>query len=166
MAGAVDSLRADLRAALGADGLPVGLEAALAGLPWQAAGRAVDGLAHTAFSIVWHLGAWTRAEIAVVETVGGSRLAWTGPEDPSRPSLWPARVTPLAESEWRIAVEDALGHLDTVRGWIDRYDLLAPLPGDDGRTLAGEIALIAAHTAYHVAQIVDHRSLIGHPVDR
>lgn len=161
MSGAVDPLRRELRALLGADGLPVGLETAVAGLPWRAAGRAVEGLAHTSFALVWHIGAWTRARIAAVESAGGP-----APALPAAYSVWPARHAPLAESEWRIAVEDALGCLDTVRGWTGRHDLLAPLPGDEGRTLAGEIALIASHTAYHTARIVDHRALIGVPVGR
>lgn len=63
MSGAVDPPRRELRALLGADGLLVGLEAAVAGLPWQAAGRAVDGLAHTTFALIVAHTAYHTAQI-------------------------------------------------------------------------------------------------------
>ena len=42
-----------------------------------------------------------------------------------------------------------------------KTDLFANLPWGDGQTILREALLIADHNAYHVAQIVDLRRLLG-----
>jgi hypothetical protein len=42
-----------------------------------------------------------------------------------------------------------------------RIDLLAKVPNGSGQTYIRELLLVADHTAYHVAQIVDVRRALG-----
>ena len=42
-----------------------------------------------------------------------------------------------------------------------KIDLCAAIPWGDGQTILREALLVADHTAYHIAQIVDVRRLLG-----
>jgi len=42
-----------------------------------------------------------------------------------------------------------------------KIDLGAPIPGGDGQNILREALLMADHNAYHVAQLVDVRRLLG-----
>jgi hypothetical protein len=42
-----------------------------------------------------------------------------------------------------------------------KTDLYAPIPWGDGQTILREALLLADHNAYHVAQLVDVRRLLG-----
>jgi hypothetical protein len=44
---------------------------------------------------------------------------------------------------------------------VDEADLFAPIPWGDGQTLLREALLLADHNAYHVAQLIDVRRLLG-----
>ena len=46
-------------------------------------------------------------------------------------------------------------------GGDPRVDLFAAIPHGTGQTYIREILLVADHTAYHVAQIVDVRRALG-----
>ena len=60
-------------------------------------------------------------------------------------------------------IERISDHLEEMRALItdNKHDLLAPLPGGSGQTLLREALLIADHNAYHVAQLIDVRRLLG-----
>jgi hypothetical protein len=42
-----------------------------------------------------------------------------------------------------------------------KTDLFAKIPWGDGQTILREALLVADHNAYHIAQIVDVRRLLG-----
>ena len=42
-----------------------------------------------------------------------------------------------------------------------KTDLVAPIPWGDGQTILREALLVADHNAYHLAQLVDVRRLLG-----
>jgi hypothetical protein len=42
-----------------------------------------------------------------------------------------------------------------------KTDLLAPIPWGEGQTILREALLVADHNAYHIAQMVDVRRLLG-----
>lgn len=141
------------------------LETVVEGLPWDRTGEDVPGFPHTAFSLVWHMGACMRHVIRRTE----SELR----RQPVYPTeFWPAHAAPLARSEWVIVVDDALRCETTLLDWARSADLMAPhapsapiaADGPASVPLLVELILTARHNAFHIGQLVDYRSLIGLPV--
>lgn len=135
------------------------------GLPWDRTGEGVPGLPHTAFSLVWHMGACMRHVIRRAE----SELH----RQPVYPTeFWPAHAAPLAKSEWVIVVQDALRGEQILQAWVCTADLMvphapsAPIAADGPASvpLIVELILTARHNAFHIGQLMDYRSLIGLPV--
>lgn len=133
------------------------LSTALEGVSWEQAGASVARVPHTIWSLVWHI----RAAMADIVSYADA------PDYHERdyPSgYWPDRTHPASDAEWgdqRRSVDELLR---IVGSWIDERDLYAPLPRNREHTLAREILIVGQHNSYHVAQIVEHRMLIGIPV--
>ena len=135
-----DPLRADLLEKLKGRGAHVSLEDALAGLPFELAGKRPRRIPHSAWSLLWHL-----------RICQSDIVRWAleeGHESPSYPSgLWPSSPVPPSEEAWkaelrafrrdRREVEDIL--LDPGR------DLHAPLRPGIEESLCMMVLLIVDH---------------------
>ena len=84
--------------------------------------------------------------------------SWVSPPWPE--GYWPGDVPrTLPDEAWEGALADLQADLDSVVALVEdpAVDLSAAIPHGEGRTYLREVLLVADHTAYHTAQIVDVR---------
>jgi hypothetical protein len=80
------------------------------------------------------------------------------PED-----YWPKTDAPPSDGSWGKSIKafrkDLIAMQDLVAN--PKTDLYAPIPWGDGQTILREAFLVADHNAYHIAQLIDVRRLLG-----
>ena len=157
MGGKADKLlRAQLADFLDWKSAHVGFDDALAGLPAKSRGVVPKGFAHSIWQVVEHI------RIAQHDILDFSRnpryeeMKW--PDD-----YWPASPVPKSPAVWNRALADYRTDRRAMQRLVvmPRTDLLAKIPHGSGQTVLREMLLVADHTAYHVAQIVDLRRALG-----
>lgn len=76
---------------------------------------------------------------------------------------WPKTAEPPSAEAWNESINqidrDAKALQDLVKD--PETDLFAKIPGSEGQTILREVLLAADHNAYHIAQLVDVRRLLG-----
>ncbi len=85
-------------------------------------------------------------------------------ESPKWPEgYWPKSAEPPTADAWTKSVNqfkaDAKAMQDLVKN--PKTDLFAKIPWGDGQTILREALLVADHNAYHIAQLIDVRRLLG-----
>jgi len=80
------------------------------------------------------------------------------PED-----YWPKTEGPPTEKAWDQSVKQFRQDLKGMQALVEdpKTDLFAPIKWGDGQTILREALLVADHNAYHTAQLVDARRLLG-----
>jgi DinB superfamily len=132
------------------------LEDAIADFPPAERGRKPANLPHSAWTLVEHMriAQWDILEFS--RTRKHKSPAW--PE-----GYWPAGDDPPSPAQW----DQSLGQFRAdLKAMVDlvknrKTDLFAKIPWGDGQTILREALLVADHNAYHTAQIVDVRRLLG-----
>ena len=76
---------------------------------------------------------------------------------------WPKKESPANAGAWTKSVQQFRRDLKAMQSLVTnpKTDLFAPIPWGDGQTILREALLAADHNAYHVAQLVDVRRLLG-----
>jgi hypothetical protein len=76
---------------------------------------------------------------------------------------WPKDAQPPNEGAWDESVAKFHADLKSMQHLVanPETNLFAPIKGGDGQTVLREALLVADHNAYHVAQLVDVRRLLG-----
>ena len=128
------------------------------GIPPKLRGAVPKGFAHSVWQVVEHVRIaqhdildFCRNPRYERDEVAGRLLAEdAGPK--SRRGVEPSR-SPISGA----IAERCSGSPPT-----PRVDLFATIPHGTGQTYLREVLLVADHTAYHVAQIVDIRRALGH----
>jgi hypothetical protein len=85
-------------------------------------------------------------------------------ESPKWPEgYWPKSAEPPSTEAWQESVDQFESDLKAMRHLIKnpKTDLFAKIPWGDGQTILREALLVADHNAYHIAQLVDVRRLLG-----
>lgn len=151
-----ESLRAHLTNLLAWRDAHVSFEAAVAGLPAALRGVQPPGLPYSAWQLLEHL------RLAQADILDFSRNAdYQEREWPA--GYWPARSTPPSDEAWDESVAAFLRD----RAELERLardpelDLFAPIPHGTGQTYLRELLLAADHNAYHLADLVAVRRLLG-----
>jgi hypothetical protein len=135
----------------------VSFDDAVKGIPLKLRGAVPRGFAHSAWEIVEHI------RIAQRDILDFSRsprykatMKW--PDD-----YWPKTPAPRNGRVWAKSLADLRRDRKAMqRLALDRrVDLFARIPHGSGQTCLRELLLVADHTAYHVAQIVDIRRALG-----
>ncbi len=85
---------------------------------------------------------------------------WQSPEWPN--GYWPTIEKPTGR-QWQASLDAFARDLDGVIAFVNdpEIDLTAKIPHGEGRTYLREALLVADHNAYHCAQVVDARRLLG-----
>jgi len=125
-------------------------------LPEKLRGRKPDGLPHSAWMLIEHL------RIAQRDILEFSRNAKH--ESPKWPEgYWPQTQAPPNAATWNKSVQQFRKDLKAMQDLVAnaKTDLYARIPWGDGQTILRQALLLADHNAYHVAQLIDVRRLVG-----
>jgi hypothetical protein len=135
-----------------------GVAGAVAGLPWELAGRKVAGHPHSAWELVEHL------RLAAEDLVSYCTIAeYRELEFPE--GYWPATAAPPSEDSWRESIaglEAAIARMAELVADPER-DLYAPVPAaqkPDHHLLRAALILLD-HDGYHAGQLIALRRALG-----
>jgi hypothetical protein len=134
----------------------VSFEDAIGGLPQALRGVTPNKLPYSIWQLVEHI---RIAQADIVDfSASASHHVLQWPRD-----YWPDSVSDVSDEAWEAS-------LSAIRKDRDRFfallnepenDLFKPFPWGQGQTLFKEAVLIADHNAYHVAEIIVIRRLLG-----
>jgi len=76
---------------------------------------------------------------------------------------WPENEASPSAEAWTKSIQQFRKDMKAMQALVanPRTDLYARIPWGDGQTVLREALLVADHNAYHVAQLVDVRRLLG-----
>jgi len=125
-------------------------------LPENLRGVKPQGLPHSAWMLLEHLrlAQWDILEFSINPKYESRE--W--PED-----YWPKADAPPNAAAWDKSIRQFRKDLKAMQDLVQnpKTDLYARIPWGDGQTILREALLVADHNAYHLAQIVDVRRLLG-----
>jgi len=131
-------------------------EDAVKGLPPKLRGAKPENFPHTAWMILEHL---RTAQWDILEfSRNGKHQSPKWPE-----GYWPKTEAPPGAEAWSRSVAEFEADLKAMEDLVKdpKTDLFAKIPWGDGQTILREALLLADHNAYHIAQVVDVRRLLG-----
>jgi uncharacterized damage-inducible protein DinB len=149
-------LRAQLADFLDWKSAHVGFDDALKALPVKNRGALPAGFAHSVWQIVEHI---RIAQHDILDFCTNPRYReMTWPDD-----YWPAAAAPKSAAAWSTSLGGFRRDRRAMQRLVTnpRIGLFAKIPHGTGQTYVREVLLVADHTAYHVAQIVDVRRALG-----
>ena len=125
-------------------------------MPEKLRGVKPDGLPHSAWMLLEHLHI---AQWDILEFSRNSKHA--SPKWPE--NYWPKTQAPPNAAAWNKSVQQFRKDLQAMEELVvnPRTDLYARIPWGDGQTILRQALLLADHNAYHVAQLIDVRRLVG-----
>ena len=150
------ALRQQLVDLLESGGAHATYEAVVKDFPAELRGRKPDGFPHTPWMLLEHL---RMAQWDILEFTRNP--AHVSPPWPA--GYWPKTEAPGDDSAWSKSIRGFLRDRKAMQGLVSdpKFDLFARLPWGDGQTILREALLVADHNAYHLAQLVDVRRLLG-----
>jgi len=126
------------------------------GLPAKLRGRKPAGMPHSPWMLLEHL------RIAQRDILEFSRNPkHVSPDWPQ--GYWPGTDVSPGAGAWTSSVRAFRQDLKAMQSLVTnpKTDLYARIPWGDGQTILREALLLADHNAYHLAQLVDLRRLLG-----
>jgi hypothetical protein len=128
----------------------------IADFPAELRGQKAANLPHSAWMLLEHM------RIAQWDILEFSRnRKHKSPDWPK--GYWPATDDPPSTAQWNASIKQFRADLKEMEELVknSKTDLFAKIPWGDGQTILREALLVADHNAYHLAQIVDVRRLLG-----
>ena len=150
------SLRLQLIELLGGGGAHAKFDDVIKDLPPKLRGARPAKFPHSPWMLLEHL------RLAQWDILEFSRNAKHGsPEWPG--GYWPKTEGPPNAAAWNRSIQQFRRDLKAMQNLVAnrKTDLFARIPWGDGQTILREALLVADHNAYHVAQLVDVRRLLG-----
>ncbi len=130
------------------------LNDALKGLPAEQRGEKPYGLPYSIWQLVEHI------RIAQWDMLEFSKDA--SHQSPKWPDeYWPEEAAPKDEEAWNQSLQQIEQDLKEMIELVKAGDLYAPIPHGTGQNLLREALQVADHTAYHNAEIILLRRLLG-----
>ncbi|AYL97188.1 DinB family protein [Mucilaginibacter celer] len=131
-----------------------GLKKALDGLPAELRGVKLDKLPYSIWQLVEHIriAQWDMLEFCK----DGSHQSPNWPDD-----YWPKEAAPESDEAWDKCVKQIDDDLEELIALVKSEDLYQKIPHGDGQTILREALQAADHNAYHVAEIIMIRRLLG-----
>jgi hypothetical protein len=125
----------------------------ISGIPLELAIVRPHGLPHSLYEELWHINYWLQFSLADIR---GER-----PTLPTHSSeAFPTDNATLDEATWQNLVDEVLETLNAAAALADDETELNRMFRPD-RTVQGEVAVIAAHNAYHFGRMVMLRQILG-----
>lgn len=129
---------------------------AVEGIPVDARGRRVEELPHSPWEILEHLRIAQEDILDFSRNPNYAERKW--PDD-----YWPPEPAPPSAAAWDASIaafrRDRLALKRLAKN--ERIDLLARIPHGSDQTYLREILLVLDHNAYHVAELIALRRLLG-----
>jgi hypothetical protein len=149
-------LREHLLDLLNGGGAHARFDDAVKDLPEPLRGVPPKGFPHSAWMLVEHL---RLAQSDILEFSRSSKH--TSPEWPK--GYWPKTEAPPSTASWNRSIQQFRKDLKAMQHLVanPKTELYARIPWGDGQTILREALLLADHNAYHVAQLIDVRRLLG-----
>jgi hypothetical protein len=150
------SLRQHLIELLQGGGAHTKFDDVVKNVPEGLRGRKPAGFPHSLWMLLEHL------RIAQFDILEFSRNPkHVSPEWPE--GYWPKKETPPTTAAWNESIKKFHDDLAALQDLVKdpKIDLFAKLPWGDGQTILREALLVADHNAYHLAQMVDVKRLLG-----
>ncbi len=131
-------------------------EDVVADIPAKFRGQKPNDYPHSCWMLLEHL---RLAQWDILEFSRNSKHV--SPEWPE--GYWPKTEAPPSATAWNASVQQFEADLKAMQALVQnpKTDLFAKIPWGDGQTILREALLVADHNAYHLAQIVDVRRLLG-----
>jgi hypothetical protein len=150
------TLRQDLLSLLTEANAHASFDDAVKDLPANLRGKRPDGLPHSPWELVEHL---RIAQSDIIEYALNPKHE--SPEFPA--GYWPKSPEPPDEKAWDKSIAALHKDMKRLVGVIKdpSTDLLAPIPHAKSESLHNKSLLLADHNAYHIAQLVLTRRLLG-----
>ena len=128
----------------------------IAGIPVKLRGQKPAGLPHSPWMLLEHL---RLAQWDILEFSRNKKHA--SPEWPE--GYWPRTEAPPSSAAWDKSIKSFRKDLKAMQDLVanPKTDLHARIPWGEGQTILREALLVADHNAYHLAQLVDVRRLLG-----
>ncbi|MVN89933.1 DinB family protein [Mucilaginibacter aquatilis] len=127
---------------------------AIAGLPTQHRGQIPNGLPYSIWQLVEHI------RIALWDMLEFSKDG--NHQSPKWPDgYWVKDEAPENDEAWDKSLNQIKTNLAEMIDLVKTGDLFTQIPHGDGQTLLREALQAADHTAYHVAEIIIIRRLLG-----
>jgi hypothetical protein len=150
------SLREHLKELLSGGGAHAKFDDVIKDLPAKLRGVKPESFPHSPWMLLEHM------RIAQWDILEFSRNAkHVSPKWPE--GYWPKSEAPKDAAAWNQSLREFHRDLEEMKDLVanPKTDLFAKIPWGEGQTILREALLIADHNAYHLAQIVDARRLLG-----
>jgi hypothetical protein len=149
-------LRQHLLELLAGGGAHANFDDVIKGLPPKLRGTTPPKFPHSAWMLLEHL---RLAQWDILEFSRNSRHV--SPKWPE--GYWPRSAAPPNTAAWNKSVQQFRRDLKAMQNLVSnrKTDLFAKIPWGDGQTILREALLLADHNAYHLAQLVDLRRMLG-----
>ena len=127
---------------------------AVKSLPTDMRGVKTNDLPYSIWQLVEHirLAQWDMVEFS-------KDGAHKSPKWPD--GYWPKEAAPASDAEWRKSIKQIESDLEQFITLMKKSDIYARIPHGDGQTILREAFQIADHNAYHTAEIIVIRRLLG-----
>jgi len=131
-----------------------GIKKALQDLPQDLRSAKPDKLPYSIWQLVEHIriAQWDMLEFCK----DGNHQSPEWPE-----GYWPKETGPGSDEAWENSVKQIDKDLNELIELVKTGDLFTKIPHGDGQTILREALQAADHTAYHVAEIIVIRRLLG-----
>jgi hypothetical protein len=126
------------------------------GIPAKLRGRKPAGMPHSPWMLLEHL---RLAQRDILEFSRNPKHV--SPDWPQ--GYWPGTDVSPGAGAWTSSIRAFRQDLKAMENLVanPKTDLYANIPWGDGQTILREALLLADHNAYHLAQLVDLRRLLG-----
>ena len=124
--------------------------------PVELRGQRPDALPHSPWMLLEHLRIAQRDILEFSRNAKHVSPAWPA-------GYWPKTETPPNDAAWDKSIREFRRDLKALQALVTdpKSDLFVRIPWGDGQTILREALLAADHNAYHLAQLVDARRLLG-----
>jgi hypothetical protein len=148
------ALRAHLAALLTSESAHANFDAAVANFPATLQDKQSTGAAHTLWQVLEHMRITQRDVLDRIGNANHRSLAF--PDE-----YWPPAAAPRKNESWENSVAAFRGDQKTLADVIAKTDLFGQTrPGADS-ILLDDLLMIADHNAYHLAELILLRRLLG-----
>ncbi len=131
-----------------------GLSKALEGLTTEQLGEKPGPLPYSIWQLTEHIriAQWDMLEFS--KDPHHQSPKWPG-------EYWPTETAPANQEAWNKSVQQIQADLREMISLLHKADIYTPLPHGNGQSILREALQVADHTAYHTAEIIVIRRLIG-----